>query len=100
MGFQLYATFREVKENRAEKIKVFQLRLEFLKIYCVTNSGFQEVELRFRRVERVLGFFSSRRKWDSPTPSPFGSGGGYIHSLVGEGLGCPNLDEGTDTLVL
>jgi hypothetical protein len=32
-----------------------------------------------------------------PLP-PFGSGG--AHSLAGEGVGYPNFDEGTDTLVL
>jgi hypothetical protein len=30
----------------------------------------------------------------------FGSGGGGAHSLVGEGVGSPNSDEGTDTVVL
>ncbi len=42
------------------------------------------------RVGRGLGFFSSRRNWDSPNPSPagecvpppFGSGGGAAHSLA------------------
>ncbi len=45
------------------------------------------------RVGRVLSFFSSRRIWDSPTPSPvgkcappFGSGGG-AQSLAREGVG-------------
>jgi hypothetical protein len=32
-------------------------------------------------------------------PSPFGSGWG-THSLAGEGLGDPNYNEGTDTVVL
>jgi hypothetical protein len=42
----------------------------------------------------VLGFFSSRRNWDSPTPSPAGEcvsaplvRGGGTHSLAGEGVG-------------
>jgi hypothetical protein len=60
------------------------------------------------RVDRVLGFFSSRPNWDlPPIPSPageyvppFGSGGGETHSLTGEGVGGPNSDEGTDTVVL
>jgi hypothetical protein len=38
------------------------------------------------RVDRVLSFFSSRRNWDSPTPSPAGSGR-RAHSLAREGLG-------------
>jgi hypothetical protein len=46
------------------------------------------------RVDRVLGFFSSRRIWDSPNPltrrrvcpPPPGSGKG-AHSLAREGLG-------------
>ncbi len=48
------------------------------------------------RVDRVLGFFSSRPNWDSPTPSPWPSGcfstpqpplvpRGGPHSLAGEG---------------
>jgi hypothetical protein len=54
------------------------------------------------RVDRVLGFFSSRPNWDSPTPSHAGEsvpllwfqgGGGGTHSLAGEGVGGPNSDE-------
>jgi hypothetical protein len=52
-------------------------------------------------------FFSSRPNWDSPTPShgqvctstPFGSGGGHIR-LRERGVGGPNSDEGTYTVVL
>ncbi len=58
------------------------------------------------RVDRALGFFPSSLNWNSPNPHPqasvsptFGSGGG-THSLAGEGLGSPNSDEGTDTVVL
>jgi hypothetical protein len=59
------------------------------------------------RVCRVLRFFSSRRNWNSPTPlaagvcappPPFGPGGGHT-SLRERGLGSPNSDEGTYTLV-
>jgi hypothetical protein len=36
-----------------------------------------------------------------PPPSrPFGSGGGGTQSLAGEGVGGPNSDEGTDTVLL
>jgi len=60
------------------------------------------------RVDRVLGFFSSRPNWDSLTPSPpgecvppsFGSGGGGTRSLAGVGVVGPNSDEGTYTVVL
>ncbi len=48
-------------------------------------------------VGRVLSFFSSRRNWDSPNPSPAGDcahpppprlvPGGGVHSLAREGLG-------------
>jgi hypothetical protein len=59
------------------------------------------------RVGRVLSFFSSRRNWDSPTPSPAGecapspwSGGrGHIRWRV-RGWESPNSDEGTYTVVL
>ncbi len=56
------------------------------------------------RVDRVLGFFSSRPNWDPPfTPSPAGEcvptpvwfRGGTIG-----GVGGPNSDEGTDSVVL
>jgi hypothetical protein len=59
------------------------------------------------RVDGVLGFFSNRPKWD-PRPltgrrvCPFPPlvPGGTL-SLAGEGPGgCPNSDEGTDTVVL
>jgi hypothetical protein len=47
------------------------------------------------RVGRVLSFFSSRRNWDSPNPSPAGEsahpprfyGEVHAHSLAREGLG-------------
>jgi hypothetical protein len=60
------------------------------------------------RVSGVLSFFSSRRNWDSPNPSPagecaptpFGSGrGGGRGTLAGErGWESPDFDEGTYTL--
>jgi hypothetical protein len=53
----------------------------------------------------VLGFLSSCPNWDPPTPSPTGEcvpppfvpgwGEGDAFSLVGEGVGDPNSDEGT-----
>jgi hypothetical protein len=60
------------------------------------------------RVGRVLSFFSSRQKWDSPTPHPQESvppplwlGGGGLHTRWRErGWGSPNSDEGTYTVVL
>ncbi len=63
------------------------------------------IDQRFRanrRVDRVLGFFTQsselglpRRLMCSP---PFRSGG--THLLAGEGVGGPNSDLGTDTVVL
>jgi hypothetical protein len=62
-------------------------------------------------VDRVIGFFSSRPIWKPPppppspsdagecVPHPFGPGGGGTHSHAGEGIGGPNSDEGTDTVV-
>jgi hypothetical protein len=62
----------------------------------------QEQDRISHRVDRVLSFFSSRRNWDSPNPSPAGECaspppvlGGGAHSLAREGLGSPNSDEGT-----
>ncbi len=58
------------------------------------------------RVGRVLSFFSSRRIWDSPNPSPAASvqpppppplGGGAHQERSWES---PNSDEGTYTVVL
>jgi hypothetical protein len=62
---------------------------------------------RLHRVGRVLSFFSSRRNWDSPTPlaagecapPPFGPGG-REHSPAEKGVGSPNSEEGTYTVVL
>ncbi len=54
------------------------------------------------RVDRVLGFFSSRPHWDPPPPtrrrvcplpSLLGSGVGKTHSLGGDGVGGPISDE-------
>jgi hypothetical protein len=59
--------------------------------------------------DRVLSFFSSRRNWDSPTPSPAGDcapsplipGGGEGHTRLRErGWGSPNSNKGTYTVVL
>ncbi len=52
------------------------------------------------RVDRVLSFFSSRRSWDYTNPPPLVGGGGGTRALAGEGMGGPNSDEGTDTMVL
>jgi hypothetical protein len=56
------------------------------------------------RVGRVLSFFSSRRNWYSPNPSPAGEsapvlGGGHTRWRV-RGWENPNSDEGTYTVVL
>jgi hypothetical protein len=55
----------------------------------------------------VLKFFSSRRNWDSPNPSPAGECaqpplvlGGGAHSRRERGWESPNSDEGTYTVVL
>ncbi len=50
------------------------------------------------RVDRVLSFFSSRRNWDSPTPSPAGECA--PPPLGKRRWGGPNSDEGTYTVVL
>jgi hypothetical protein len=59
----------------------------------------------FHRVDRVLGFFSSRPNWDSPTPLPAGefpppSGQGKGHTRLQEWGWGPNSDEGTDNVIL
>ncbi len=53
------------------------------------------------RVDRVLSFFSSRRNWDSPTPSTSGEcdppplvRGGGTHSLAGERVGWSQFRRG------
>jgi hypothetical protein len=51
-------------------------------------------------VGRVIIFFTSRRNWDSPNPSPVGECapppflGGGAHSLESEGLGEPQFRRG------
>jgi len=58
------------------------------------------------KVDRVLGFFSSRPNWDPlyPThrqasvPLSFGSGG--THSIAGEGVGAPIRKRGQTLLYL
>jgi hypothetical protein len=72
----------------------------------IVKGSCVKFENSFHRVDRVLGSFSSRPNWDSPTPSPAGKCAppplvpGGTHSLEGEGLGDPNYNEGTDTVVL
>ncbi len=66
------------------------------------SKGFYSLH---HKADRVLSFFSSRRNWDCSTPSPAGEcspppgsgGGGHT---AGEGVGSPNSDAGTDTVVL
>ncbi len=57
------------------------------------------------RLDRVLGFFSSRQNWDTPhPPHPQASvslplvPGGRAHSITRDGGGGPNSDEGTGTV--
>ncbi len=60
------------------------------------------------KIDRVLGFFSSRPNLDPPPPHPSPADkcipsplipGGDTHAR-GRGDGGPNSDEGTDTVVL
>ncbi len=76
----------------------------------VIVSYSSEIYRTNHRVGRVLGFFSSRPNWDSPTPSPTGEGvppflvggGGVIHTRLREwGWGeVPIPTRNTDTVVL
>ncbi len=70
----------------------------------------ETIEPVYHRVDRVLGFFSSRPNWDF-TPSPAGECATTPPPLLwfrreytlacGRGSeGGPNSDEGTDTVVL
>jgi hypothetical protein len=62
--------------------------------YMITRDRQQQQGCK-HRVGRVLSFFSSRRNWDSPYPSPAGEcappplfwGEGTTHSVAREGLG-------------
>jgi hypothetical protein len=63
------------------------------------------LERPIHRVDRVLGFFSSRSNWDSPSPHPQASAPclwfrGEGHNRLWESEWGPNSDEGTDTVVL
>jgi hypothetical protein len=71
----------------------FQPRLPHTTSRAFHISG-QLTILLDHRVGRVLRFFSSRRNWDSPNPSPEGEcaptslvRGGGAHSQAREGLG-------------
>jgi hypothetical protein len=73
---------------RGERFKKWQKR-------CTVRTGRYGT---YHRVDRVLGFFSSRPSV-SPPRNQRGRG---THSLAGVGLGVPHpgSDEGTDTVVL
>jgi hypothetical protein len=65
---------------------------------CSSRSHYYLARGQRHRVDRVLGYFSSRRNWDTPTQPagvsarpPFGSGGDTLARGRGEG---PNSDEG------
>jgi hypothetical protein len=79
----------------------------------MTEAACRGLEEHFtHKVDRVLGFFSSRPNWDPPPPAPphpqesvtiplwFRPPGGGTHLLAGEGVKGPSSDEGTDTVVL
>jgi len=81
--------------------------------WCTCKSKVQknnepENDTYIHRVDRVLGFFSSRPLWlprplirRRVCPSPFGSGGwDTCTRLLERGWGSPNSDEGIDTVVL
>jgi hypothetical protein len=63
---------------------------------CVLRFNLQSLG---HRVDRVLGFFSSRPNWGPPPPLPQasvspsfdsgGGGGGGAHLLGGDGVGVP-----------
>jgi hypothetical protein len=84
----------------------FQPRLAHTTSRAFHISG-QLTILLDHRVGRVLRFFSSRRDWDSPNPSPAGEcappplvrGEGHTR-LQERGWESSNSDEGTYTLVL
>ncbi len=58
----------------------------------------------YHRVDRLQGFFSSSPNWGPLTPSPTGEWASSLWFRGGDTLSCgrgsPNLDEGTDTVVL
>ncbi len=76
-------------------------------LYSGKRAHMDNLVRGYHRVDRVLGFFSSRPNWDSPTPShggefpspPLVKGEGHTR-LRERGWGGPSSDEGTDTLVL
>jgi hypothetical protein len=87
-----------------KKFKVFFLVFfyKFVRLAVPIGVGWNH------RVCRALSFLSSRRNWNSPTPSPAGEcvsppllwGRGYT-LVCGRGGwgGSPNSDEGTETVV-
>ncbi len=96
--------------------------VKFVAVWCLHSKSFIQFDLKslswkfctlfccsyqwgicfsVYRLNRVLGFFSSRWNWDPPPPHPqasvspalwFRGGGGVTHSLAGEGwVGGPQL---------
>jgi hypothetical protein len=85
---------------------------DYLTSFCLTKFFiFLLFERSSHRVDRRLGFFSSRPNWDPPPPHPQanvsppplvpggGGGGNTLACRRGAWRG-PNSDEGTDTVVL
>jgi hypothetical protein len=74
------------------------------------DSSRQSFHSQKHRVDRVLSFFSSRRNWDSPPPTPqaclgppllwFRGEGHKIACGRGAGGGGPNSNEGTYIVIL
>jgi hypothetical protein len=71
----------------------------------IIACGIAQVKAKAISVYKVPGFLSSRRNWGVSRPPqasvapPFVSKGGDTLAC-GEGVGGPNSDDGTDTLVL
>jgi hypothetical protein len=67
-------------------------------------SQVSNVSQDVQRVDRVTGFLSSLLNWVRPPPHPLANVSPLwlrrrAHSLTGEGVGGPNSDEGSDTVL-
>ena len=103
--YSLYQPYQENSDNHWKMCTVLCIQCR----NCIRNLKSENAQdyAQRHRVGRVLCFFSSRRKWDSPNPSPAGEcapsprfwGEGYTRWRE-RGWKSPNSDEGTFTVVL
>ncbi len=83
-----FLSYHQLKARHTHSHVLIIWKCFLLSTFRKMNNVETRVETPSRRVDRVLGFFSSRPNWDPQTCVPPGSGGGHTR-LRERGWGVP-----------